>query len=173
MDADTTIQRNYAAARLQLPLGTAITVLHIGEAATVLAVGRDAEPSAVLSLAIGSQKTAAAFFKHTPPTPGEIENAIMVVEDEVTLARHLVAGHTTLFSADAALLAMAAMVGIDTVHSRSMSLETVEGLFDLLAALSQGRPAATAGIPDTPHFAATLLILREFMHHLGFTEIRW
>lgn len=173
MDADTTIQRDYAAARLQLPLGTAITVLHIGEAATVLAVGREAEPSAVLSLAIGSQKTAAAFFKHTPPTPSEIENAIMVVEDEVTLARHLVAGHTTLFSADAALLAMATMVGIDTVHSRCMSLETVEGLFDLLAALSQGRPAASAGIPDTPNFAATLLILREFMHHLGFTEIRW
>ena len=173
MGTETTIQRDYAAARLQLPPGTAITVLHIGEAATVLAVGRDAVPSAVLSLAIGSQKTADAFFKHTPPTPGEIENAIMVVEDEVTRARHLVAGHTTLFSKDAALPAMAAMVGINAAHGRSMSVESVEGLFDLLAAWSQGRPAASAGIPDTPSFAATLLILREFMHHLGMTEIRW
>lgn len=170
MDADTTIQRDYAAARLQLPPGAAITVLHIGEAATALAVGRDAMPSAVLSLAIGSQKTAATFFKHTPPTPGEIENAIMVVEDEVTLARSIVAGNMALFSADPALQAMADLVG---VRGRSMSIDTIERLFDLLAALSQGRPAASAGIPDTPSFAATLLILREFMHHLGFAEIRW
>ena len=173
MDADTSIQRDYTAARAQLPPGTAVTVLHIGEAATWLAVGHDAMPSAVLSLAIGSQKTAATFFKHTPPTPGEIENAIMVVEDEITLARKLVIGHTTLFCADPALQAMAAMVGIDAAHGRRMSVDTVEGLFDLLAALSQGRPAASAGIPDTPSFAATLLILREFMHHLGFAEIRW
>jgi hypothetical protein len=27
-------------------------------------------------------------------------------------------------------------------------------------------------IPDTPEFAATLLILREFMHHLGFWALK-
>lgn len=52
-------------------------------------------------------------------------------------------------------------------------MEAVERLFDLLASLSLGRPASSAGIPDTPAFAARLLILREFMHHLGFAEIRY
>ena len=54
-----------------------------------------------------------------------------------------------------------------------MPVDTVERLFDLLAALSQGRPASSAGIPDSPEFAARLLVLREFMHHLGFAEVRW
>ncbi|MYM95524.1 hypothetical protein [Duganella vulcania] len=40
-----------------------------------------------------------------------------------------------------------------------------------LAAVIQGKPAAHEGIPDDNAFAATLLILREFMHHLGFSSI--
>jgi hypothetical protein len=42
----------------------------------------------------------------------------------------------------------------------------------LLASLVLGRPASSAGIPTNPAFAATLLILREFMHHLQFDSIR-
>lgn len=53
-----------------------ITVLHIGEQETAVATGAGAEPDKVLLLAIGTQSTAAEFFLHTPPTPGEIENAI-------------------------------------------------------------------------------------------------
>lgn len=34
-----------------------------------------------------------------------------------------------------------------------------------------GPPAGMAGIPTDAGFAATLLILREFMHHLDFTSI--
>lgn len=170
MDTNDTIQRAYTAARSHWPQGTPTAVLHIGKTATLVAVGHGPAPSAVLPLAIGSQKTAAAFFKHTPPTPGEIENAIMLVEDEVNLARKLVAGHMVLWCADPAVQAMADIAG---VRGRSMPVDTVERLFDLLAALSQGRPASIAGIPNTAHFAATLLILREFMHHLGFEAIHW
>ena len=52
------------------------------------------------------------------------------------------------------------------------SVEAVERLFDLLAALVQGRPSSSAGIPTDNGLAATLLILREFMHHLQFATIR-
>lgn len=52
-----------------------------------------------------------------------------------------------------------------------LPVDRVERLFDLLAALSMGRPASSAGIPTDAGFAATLLILREFMHHLDFTSI--
>jgi hypothetical protein len=51
------------------------------------------------------------------------------------------------------------------------SIDAVERQFDLLTALTQGRPATSAGIPTDIGFAATLLILREFMHHLQFSAI--
>jgi len=47
----------------------------------------------------------------------------------------------------------------------------MEKTFDRLASVSLGRPAAHEGLPDSTAFAATLLILREFMHHLKFASL--
>lgn len=165
------IRQQYGAQRLGSPPGTAITVLHIGEEETAVATGVGAGPDAVMVLAIGSRTTAADFFRHTPPTPGELEAAIMVVEDEVTRARPMAAGQPTLLTTDAAIREIAQIAGVPDGSELILSVEAVEGLFDLLAALSQGRPASSAGIPASPAFAATLLILREFMHHLKFMAI--
>jgi exopolyphosphatase/pppGpp-phosphohydrolase len=156
---------------LAAPDGEPICVLHIGEEHTTVTTGNGAEPQAVLVLAIGSRKTAADFFQHSPPTPAEIESAIMVVEDEVTRARTVVAGKPTLVTTDTAIREMAILAGVPDRAELTFSVEAVERLFDLLAALSQGRPASSAGIPNNPAFAATLLILREFMHHLKFASI--
>jgi hypothetical protein len=38
--------------------------------------------------------------------------------------------------------------------------------------LVHGRPAASTDLPNDKHFAATLLILRELMHHLQFGSIQ-
>nr|WP_315187398.1 hypothetical protein [uncultured Albidiferax sp.] len=160
------IQQRYR----DLANGTPITVLHIGPESTAVAVGSGPQAQAALQLALGARKTAADWFHHNPPTPGELENAIQWVEDEVNRARALVAGHPALWTTDAWVSDVAQLAG---VTGTALSIDAVERLFDLLAALSQGRPAASAGIPNTPAFAATLLVLREFMHHLGFQEIRW
>ncbi|BDT66642.1 hypothetical protein os1_08050 [Comamonadaceae bacterium OS-1] len=163
---ELTLQNQYRT----LTRGTPIAVLHIGADQTGIAVGSGPHADAALVLAIGTRKTAADWFRHRPPTPADLENAIQWVEDEVTRARALVAEHSVLWTTDSWAPEMAQLAG---VTGTALSIEAVEGLFDLLAALSQGRPAASAGIPDTPAFAATLLVLREFMHHLGFTEIHW
>ncbi len=144
--------------------------LHIGAQQTT--VTRSGDTPATLALALGSQKTATEYFRHTPPTPGELENAIMAVEDEVTRARTLVAGHGTLQTTDAAIRGIAVLAGVVVQAEMQLSVEAVERSFDLLAALVQGRPASSAGLPNTAEFAATLLILREFMHHLQFAAIR-
>jgi NADP-dependent 3-hydroxy acid dehydrogenase YdfG len=52
-----------------------------------------------------------------------------------------------------------------------LSTEAMERVFDRLAAVVTGSSAARQGIPAGREFAATLLILREFMHHLRFTSI--
>lgn len=169
MKMETEIRLRYGAIKRGLPEGTPITVLHIGEQQTAVASGMGAEPDAVLLLSIGSNKTAAEFFQHTPPTPGELENAIMRVEDEVTRARAITAADSTLFSADAAIREIALVAGL--ADQPVLALEAVERTFDQLAAVALGRPAGSAGIPASPAFAARLLILREFMHHLQFSAI--
>lgn len=142
--------------------------LHIGSAETSVA----ATHSSSITLQLGTQRTAAAFFRNAPPTPAELENAIMAVEDEVTRARALVAGQAELWTTDDAIRQIALLYGAPDAPEMEMSIEAVERMFDLLAAQVQGRPSASAGIPSDTGFAATLLILREFMHHLQFAAIR-
>lgn len=165
------IRLRYDRARPGVPDGTAITVLHIGEEQTAVATGSAAEPDAVLVLAIGSKKTVADFFKHTPPTPGELENAIMVIEDELTRLRTITSAASTLFTAGADFREIALAAGVPDQPEMILALDAVEQTFDRLAALTLGRPAASAGIPASAQFAATLLIVREFMHHLQFASI--
>lgn len=96
----------------------------------------------------------------------------MWVEDEVARARTLVAGHTGLTTTDAAVRDIARIAGVPLQAEMLLSVEAVERLFDLLAAWLLGRPALRSDIPTDPAFAATLLILSEFMHHLHFACIQ-
>jgi exopolyphosphatase/pppGpp-phosphohydrolase len=147
-----------------------MTVLHIGAKQTVLATGTDRDPAVLLALAVGSAKTAADHFRHGPPAPIEMENAIMVVEDEVTRARDQVAG-SELFTMDAAIREIALIAGVADAAEMALSREAVEQTFDRFSGVVLGRPAASEGLPTGGAFAATLLILRELMHHLKFSAI--
>jgi exopolyphosphatase/pppGpp-phosphohydrolase len=169
---DNDIQVQYKSARLGVSMGMPISLLQIGDEQTTVAFGTDEEPEALIELSIGSNRTAVDFFKHSPPTPGELETAIMVVEDEVTRAGKLLVGHPMLFTRDASIRELALIAGVSEQPEMVLSLEAVERTFDLLSSLVLGRPASSAGIPTNPAFAATLLILREFMHHLQFDSIR-
>lgn len=166
-----TIRSDYSLIRMGLPEGSPITLLHIGSGQTLVASGKGREPEAVIALAIGAQKTSDDFFRHNPPTPLELENAIMTVEDELARARAIIVEGSTLFTRDAALREIALIAGLPDQPVLTLSLETMERTFDRLAAVSLGRPAAREGLPSSTAFAATLLILREFMHHLKFFSL--
>jgi exopolyphosphatase/pppGpp-phosphohydrolase len=170
-DMQTEIHQLYRVARLGFPTGTPVAVLHIGEQETVIATGAGSEPESMLKLAIGSHRTAAEFFLHMPPSPGEIENAIMQVEDEITRAREMIAGYSTLVTSDASIREILHIASGHTGSAMQLTIDAVEQVFSLLASHSLGRPASISGISANPAFAATLLILREFMHHLRFLAI--
>jgi exopolyphosphatase/pppGpp-phosphohydrolase len=165
------VHRQYRAIRLDLPAGSPITVLHIGERETAVATGVGAEPEKILILAVGSLRTATDFFRHTPPTPGEIEDAIMQVEDEITRAQEMIAGYQMLVTSDVSIREIAYIANGLAAPTILLSIQKLEQVFSLLVSHSLGRPASIAGIPGRLSFAATLLILREFMHHLKFKSI--
>lgn len=147
-----------------------VSVLHIGASATVLAIGEAQQPTEVVALAIGSVRTSGEHFRHAPPAPGEIENAIMAVEDEVARGRDAVRG-SALFTLDPAIRHIALIAGVTEAPEMLLGLAAVEQTFDRLAGVALGRPAASEGLPADGAFAATLLILRELMHHLQFASI--
>lgn len=154
------------------------SALHLGSEAVLLAVGTDpSAPAAVLRLALGGGSTARRFFRGAVPTPLELETAIAVVEDEVYAAhRHLQTlapdGIALMpWSADPALHEVADLAGVPPGSERQLRLDAMERLFNRLAAVAEGRPAAHEGLPEDPAFAGTLLVLRELMHHLPFATL--
>ena len=118
------------------------------------------------------QQIADAFFRRMPPTPLQVENAIQVVEDEVVRARTLVPAGTWICSADADMQAIAVLVGGRAVSDGLLSLEAVEHTFNRWVDWVEGRPSSQDDLPHSAGFAASLLVLREFMHHLQVPGLR-
>lgn len=167
LDGETGIRQHYASVQMDVSDEGRIAVLHIGAKETVVATGNSSEPQAVLSLAIGSRITAADYFKHYPPTPAEVENAILAVEDEVMRARSIHVEDATLHTQDKLIHEIAAHAGACTI----LGLDDLERLFQRWLAVTNGSPASQQGIPNDAAFGATLLILREFMHHVKFRSV--
>jgi hypothetical protein len=132
-------------------------LLHIGSEETQVTIDGKTH-----RLTLGSQLTSLGYFRHQPPTPAEMENAGL---------RHDITPGASLHSQDNDIRAIARLAGVAENEQMSLSLDAVERTFDRLALVINGRPAHFEGIPEGNDFAATLLILREFMHHLQFDEI--
>jgi len=63
------------------------------------------------------------------------------------------------------------MAGVAPGAGMVLPLGAMEQTFERLAAVAEGRPVVQEGLPESTEFAAALLILREFMHHLGFSAV--
>jgi exopolyphosphatase/pppGpp-phosphohydrolase len=170
-DLTETLQQSYTAARLHKGVQVCIVVLHIGAAQSGIAVGLGPEADLVKLLPMGSERTTREYFKTTPPTPLGVEHAIQVVEDVVMPLRSVIPREALLYSADASLREIALLAGAGPAEPLLLTLDAMERLFDRLSAVVQGSPASHQGLPESNTFAATLLILREFMHHLQFARI--
>lgn len=163
------LEAHFARARATAKMGSraagAMTLLHIGATRTEVLSGRGERPDTRHTLGIGAEQIARTYFHHDPPTSIEIERSIDAVEDEVMRLSHQIDPQVALVGIDDGLRAWAAIAGT------AMTLEVVEQLFQRLASASLGRPSALEGLLTGREAAATLLILREFMHHLGYTSI--
>lgn len=120
-----------------------------------------------LSLAIGYRSLAQHCFRHTPPTPYEVEMAIATVEDHIEAMPELqqVASHQ--ICADTLLHELARIAG----NEREISQIALEALFTRMADVVSGSPLREGEFPDDTHFFSYLLIMRELSHHLGIQHI--
>ncbi|MDP1687515.1 hypothetical protein [Hydrogenophaga sp.] len=151
---------NRARQALEAPL----VWLHLGEDTLWLVRQHGAGGVASLDLELGTHSTARLFFKSDPPRPAELERAIDHVEDELMRALVWIGGRATLVTDHALVRSFAQTEAV-------LSLDVVEVLFQRLASGSLGDPSALKGLPAGREAAATLLILRELMHHLKFNQV--
>ncbi|MFC5706660.1 hypothetical protein [Aeromonas eucrenophila] len=133
--------------------------LILGEQASRLEILRQDGSRDTYPLAFGLDAMTPGPFRRDPPTAMELEQAIMVVEDVLMPLAAQIPPHQQLTLHSPVQLAGA-------LGSHELSRESVEQLFGQFAAMVEGDPLAAANLPKARHFAATLLILREWMHHL-------
>lgn len=159
-----------------------VTRIDIGQQETVITAGSGAaHPDALFvhRLGVGSLRVGRGPLLGEPPNPLQLEQAIAEVEDEVmTLARQLTDGGSLVAAGDCvarlASLGLAALPDPDDAQdctARVLGLDHVERLCQRVVEVSEGSPVARSGVPLDGAFVATLLILREFMHHLGYPSV--
>jgi len=163
----------YRAAQNNFQKDLMITLLHITEEYTLAVSGKSpSEPENIWILPLGNENTSREFFKHIPPTPDEIEYAINYIEDIIIPIKKLLPTSSELYSISP-IIREIALQSEKVIPAKEIVLpiKDMEDIFSRLAVIISGRPYSTDTLPESSSFASSLLILREFMHHLGFQNI--
>lgn len=149
----------------ELKLEATQALLHVGARSSRITTS----DGRAVGLALGYAAVPATLFGGQVPTALELENAIAAVEDEVMPAVRQLADVAELVTVAPELCALVApFAGPDG----ELALGRIEWLFDEIARAALGGPAARSPFALTPASAATLLIVRELMHHGGMRTLR-
>jgi hypothetical protein len=98
-------------------------------------------------------------FRHDPPSPLDLENAIAAVEDEIARVHGEMPSGSQLTTSDEGVHRIALVAGLTDGGETTLGLDAVERAFQRMA-------ARVPGFPAEKELDATLLILGELMHHL-------
>jgi hypothetical protein len=141
--------------------------LQIGAAQTRLTVTAADTPAREHVLPLGWQTLFTQRDSLGVPTPFAIEQAIQVVEDALeAVQRQLPVGANFAIDAESVV-----RLGWAADAQARIDLATVEVWYQALAARSVGAPSARHSSFSDPAGDGIALILREAMHHLGFSEL--
>lgn len=126
---------------------------------------------AMREFALGVDALVLRSLHHEPPRPIELESAIDLTEEAVMPLAAQFAGDSTLVLRGLGALLIVSGLAVSGRAQTVLVLDEVETLFNRLVAVSQGRPTSQETLPTSARFVAALLMLREFMHHLHFTQV--
>ena len=149
---------------------TQITLIDIRPRQTRVVTGYGSSSEATVECALGSSITAEQYFKSDPPTGPELEHAIDAVEDEIMRLRTIVPAGSELVASGGALRELGHAAS-ETGRGGLVKVAMVEQVFQRIASTSLGDPMARQGLPGGNAFVASALILREFMHHMGYATV--
>lgn len=115
------------------------------------------------TLLVGWRTISRDYFRNDPPSPLDIENAIAAIEDEIDRTHKSVARGPAVVTTEETIRDIALASGVPAGPEVVLPIEAVERTY--------ARMAGRAGLPGDPRVAATVLLLRELMHHLDIDRV--
>lgn len=161
-----------------------IAMLDIGHQRSRLLIGEgeSGHPQPVVRhMMLGMDLLVKHTFKHRMPSEAQLEQGIMLIEDAVMPVARLVPVSNVFVTRDPYLLDVAKhALGIQdwqAVWEASDRLpplthEAIEAQFELLARQAAHPRVPIGDLPQSPTWAAALLILREVVHHWHLGAVR-
>lgn len=122
-----------------------------------------------ISLPLGYAYVSKRFFKKEMPTESEVEYAINYIEDQLMSNKALIKNDEALIYSDNTL---AKLLAKHTDEKKVYSREEYEKLFNHFAYMITGDNFMKQNFNLTNDEFAIMLVLREVLHHLKFTEIK-
>lgn len=150
--------------------GGPVTRLHVTDDRIALEIV-DGTAAGAITLEIGSLQIILDHLRHEPATAAEIEAAIAKIEDALMPAMSALPARRCLLTSAPGAREIASVAGLESPAPIRLPTETVELLFNRLADVAYGAPAARLGIPPDRILAANLLLLRELLHHGNFSAV--
>ncbi len=114
----------------------------------------------------------ALFFKNGRLDAGSLERAIEWTEDRIQSAHIQVPTGAQLHTRDADVRELARVSGLDVAAHPLLHVDAVEQTFSRLVMQSMGQAAPQDALPTTARLYATVVLIRELMHHLHFPQIQ-
>jgi hypothetical protein len=168
-DSDARARATWLRARRQW--GGPVTALELGDTASAVALGASSAPERVIRLDLGVVELARRHFHAPRPGESAIEAAIAEVEELIMPLRPLVPRDSRCVTADPRVIRIAEALGVTRGAGACLGTDAVEHGFNRWVSIALGRPATQDTIPLDADFAASLLVLREWLHHLSFDNI--
>jgi hypothetical protein len=110
------------------------------------------------------------FFQLHRLDAGTLERAIEWTEDNIQQAKLKIPPGTLLCMDAADMHILGKLVGL-TGGESALHIGAVEQLFSRLVLQAFGQSPHQLDLPESPKVFATIVFLRELMHHLGFESI--
>ena len=129
----------------------------------MLRIEADRTTLGAATLLIGWRTISRDYFRKDPPTPLDLENAIAAIEDEIERTHKTVDRGLGVVTTEETIRDIALASGVPAGPEVVLPIEAVERTY--------ARMAGRAGLPGDPRFAATVLLLRELMHHLDIERV--
>lgn len=115
------------------------------------------------TLLVGWRTISRDYFRNDPPSPLDLENAIAAIEDEIDRTHKTVVRSLAVVTTEETIRDIALAAGVPAGPQLVLPIDAVERTYL--------RMAERAGLPGNPRFAATLLLLRELLHHLQIDSV--
>lgn len=155
----------------KLLAGGPVIILDRKNGRFILEVVYDSESKSQSTYMAGNIQSILANLKHEPAEAVEIESAIADIEEQLMPVIKNLPERRCLVTSGQTFWEIAKVAGLNGEDKNELNVETVEEIFNRLVDVAYGTPARMLNVPEGREFAASVLFLRELMHHAGINTI--